>query len=301
VVDPRGRLPSSVSGCTSITAELSGDRAADGEILPIPGAKERALLAVLLIHAGEVVSAGRLIEALWGEHPPADAANALQARVSYLRKALRRGAGALRTRKPGYVLEVDPEQVDAGRFARLAAQARGLLEQDPARGAALLDQALGLWRGAALAESADQDFAQAESTRLEELRRAAVEDRIDARLALGAGPELVGELEALVAGHPLRERLWGQLMRALYRSGRQADALSAYQQARRVLGEELGLDPSPPAAAAGQAILRQDPSLAAAPAWRRARGTTSQPGRAASSAATPNCRSSAGSCSAIAW
>jgi DNA-binding SARP family transcriptional activator len=95
----------------------------------------------------------------------------------------------------------------AGRFARLAAQARGLLEQDPARGAALLDQALGLWRGAALAESADQDFAQAESTRLEELRRAAVEDRIDARLALGAGPELVGELEALVAGHPLRERL----------------------------------------------------------------------------------------------
>jgi len=234
--------------------------------VPIPGAKERALLADLLIHAGRVVAADRLIDDLWGERPPGNPANALQGRVSQLRRALGPAAATLlATRPPGYSVEVGPDRVDAARFERLVAEAgraAATSRQDAVR---LLDEALGLWRGPALAEFADLPWAQAEAARLEELRLAAVEARSDLALAAGGHGELVGELEALVAAHPTRERLRGQLILALYRSGRQADALRAYQQTRTVLADELGIDPSPELQRLHQAILVQDPSLEAAP------------------------------------
>ncbi|HEY4790964.1 MAG TPA: AfsR/SARP family transcriptional regulator, partial [Actinomycetes bacterium] len=211
-------------------------------LVRVPGAKERALLADLLVHAGRVVSADRLVEDLWGDDPPGNPANTLQGRVSALRRALgTAGAGLVVTRPPGYVLEADPGQVDAARFERLVAKA-GRAAGDAAAGP--LAEALGLWRGPALAEFADQPWAQAEAARLEELRLGAVEVLVELRLAAGDHTWLVGELEGLVAEHPTRERLRGQLMVALYRSGRQADALEVYQATRAVLAEELGIDPS---------------------------------------------------------
>jgi DNA-binding SARP family transcriptional activator len=231
----------------------------------IPGAKERALLADLLLHAGQVVPADRLVDDLWGDRPPGKPANTLQGRVSALRRALGQASGLLATRPPGYRLEVDPERVDAARFQRLVATAHGVAAANPAEAARLLGEALGLWRGPALAEFADQAWAQAEAARLEELRRAAVEELAELRLAAGGHAELVGELEALVAAEPLRERRRGQLMLALYRSGRQADALRVYQETRAVLAEELGIDPSPALQRLQQAILTQDRSLQAAP------------------------------------
>jgi predicted ATPase/DNA-binding SARP family transcriptional activator len=230
----------------------------------VPGAKERALLADLLVHAGRVVSADRLVEDLWGDDPPGNPANALQGRVSALRRALGPGAGLVVTRPPGYVLEVAPEAVDAGRFERLVADAAALGPGEGPRAAGLLEEALGLWRGAALAEFADRPWAQAEAARLEELRLAAVEARVELRLTAGGHVGLVGELEALVAAHPTRERPRGQLMVALYRSGRQADALAVFQQTREVLAEELGIDPSPELQRLQRAILVQDPALEAA-------------------------------------
>jgi predicted ATPase/DNA-binding SARP family transcriptional activator len=227
----------------------------------VSGAKERALLADLLIHAGRVVAADRLIEDLWGERPPGNPANTLQGRVWALRRALGPVAARLTTRSPGYLLDVDPELVDAARFERLAADADRAAARDPARALGLLAEALGLWRGPALAEFADQPWAQAEAARLEELRLAAVELRAELRLAAGRHGELVGELEALVAAHPLRERPRGQLMLALYRSGRQADALGVYRETRALLDEELGVDPSPELQRLHQAILTQDPAL----------------------------------------
>jgi len=227
-----------------------------------PGAKERALLADLLVHAGRVVSADRLVEDLWGDDPPGNPANTLQGRVSALRRALgTAGAGLVVTRPPGYVLEADPGQVDAARFERLVGEA-GRAAGDAAAGP--LAEALGLWRGPALAEFADQPWAQAEAARLEELRLGAVEALVELRLAAGDHTGLVGELEGLVAEHPTRERLRGQLMVALYRSGRQADALEVYQATRAVLAEELGIDPSPGLQRLQQAILVQDPALEAA-------------------------------------
>jgi predicted ATPase/DNA-binding SARP family transcriptional activator len=231
----------------------------------IPGAKERALLADLLLHAGQVVPADRLVDDLWGDRPPGKPANTLQGRVSALRRALGQAAGLLATRPPGYRLEVDPERVDAARFQRLVATAHVVAAANPAEAARLLGEALGLWRGPALAEFADQAWAQAEAARLEELRRAAVEELAELRLAAGGHAELVGELEALVAAEPLRERRRGQLMLALYRSGRQADALRVYQETRAVLADELGIDPSPALQRLQQAILTQDRSLQAAP------------------------------------
>jgi predicted ATPase/DNA-binding SARP family transcriptional activator len=231
-------------------------------LVRVPGAKERALLADLVVHAGRVVSADRLIEDLWGEDPPGHPGNALQGRVSALRRALGpSGSGLVVTRPPGYALEVDPEGVDAGRFEGLVAEAIALASAGPPRAAQLLGEALGLWRGAALAEFADRPWAQAEAARLEELRLAAVETRVELGLAAGGHAGLVGELEGLVAAHPTRERLRGLLMVALYRSGRQADALGAYQQTREVLAEELGIDPSPELQRLHQAILVQDPGL----------------------------------------
>ncbi|HEV3464199.1 MAG TPA: BTAD domain-containing putative transcriptional regulator, partial [Actinomycetota bacterium] len=234
----------------------------------VPGAKERALLADLLVNAGRVVPADRLVEDLWGDQPPGNPANTLQGRVSALRRALGRGgSGMVATRPPGYALDADPGQVDAGRFERLVAEAMAAPAGEGPRAARLLEEALGLWRGPALAEFADQPWAQAEAARLEELRLAATEALVELRLAAGGHAALVGELEGLVAAHPTRERLRGQLLLALYRSGRQADALAAYTQAREVLAEELGIDPSPELQRLHHQILVQDPALeAAAPA-----------------------------------
>ena len=245
----------------------------EGQTVRIAGPRERGLLAALLLRPGEVVSADRLIDLLWGEKAPGNASNALQAVVTRLRKALGpHGKGLLVTRTPGYVLAVDPDQVDAVRFEGFLARARGLLQHDPATAADLLGQALGLWRGPALQDLASQPLAQQEIGRLEELRLAAVEARIEAELTLGRHGEVVGELQALVAAHPLQERLRGQLMLALYRAGRQADALGVYQQTRAVLDEELGLDPAPALQALHHQILRQDPSLAATVPTSRERG-----------------------------
>jgi DNA-binding SARP family transcriptional activator len=224
--------------------------------VPLGRGRQRALFALLLIHANEVVSTDRLIDELWGEAPPRTALKSVQVYVSRLRKEL--GDGRLVTKPPGYVLRADPYEIDVGRFERLVAEADGA---DRPGAADTLRAALELWRGPALADVAYEPFAQAEIARLEELRAAATEKRIDADLACGRHAELIGELESLVAQHPLWERLRSQLMLALYRSGRQADALSAYRKARHELSEGLGLEPGEELRALEQAILRHDPSL----------------------------------------
>ncbi|MGQ0774857.1 MAG: BTAD domain-containing putative transcriptional regulator [Pseudonocardiales bacterium] len=245
----------------------------DGAPVSIPGTKVRALLAVLLIHAGEPVSADRLIDQLWGQSLPSNPAGSLQVKVSQLRKALEQseaGAKALVASHPsGYVLQIDADAVDVGRFETLITQARAA--DEPGVRVALLGEALTIWRGPALADFADDEFARSAIARLEEQRLTALEEHIEARLALGAHGALVGELDALVATHPLRERLRAAQMRALYRAGRQAEALESYQQLRTQLSEELGLAPGPELAHLLQAILTHDPTLAgpAPPARRR--------------------------------
>jgi DNA-binding SARP family transcriptional activator len=232
----------------------------EGGQVSLGGGKPRALLAVLLLHPNEVVSADRLIDELWGEDLPKRAAAALRVNVSRLRKAL--AQDVLATRAPGYVIRVEPEELDLHRFERLVDEGRSLLARDlPADASERLRDALSLWRGPALADFAYASFAQTAIARLEEIRLAAVELRIDADLALGRHDELVGELEALVAEHPLRERLRGHLMTALYRSGRQAEALDAYKDARRALVDELGIEPSTALQELERAILRQEPAL----------------------------------------
>jgi DNA-binding SARP family transcriptional activator len=218
----------------------------EGRPLELGGAKQRALMALLLLNANRVVSRDRLIDALWEEEPTATAQKALQVYVSQLRKLV--GKDRLQTRPPGYLLRVEPEEIDLGRFQLLQKEGR-------------LQEALSLWRGPPLSEFAYQRFAQAEIVRLEEVRLAALEDRIDTDLAQHRHAALVGELDGLVKEQPLRERFRGQLMLALYRSGRQADALASYQDARRALVEELGIEPGKPLRDLHQAILRQDPSL----------------------------------------
>jgi DNA-binding SARP family transcriptional activator len=224
--------------------------------LELGGTKQRSLLAVLLLNANQVVSRDRLIDQLWGDEPTATAAKSLQVQVSRLRKKI--GEGRLATRAPGYVLHVDSSELDLARFEQLLEEAR---RANPRKAAEKLREALSLWRGPALADLAYQPFAQAEVARLEELRLAALDQRIAADLAAGRHAELVGELEALVVRHPLRERLRRQLMLALYRSSRQADALDAYRAARRELVENLGLEPSEELKQLEKAILRQDPAL----------------------------------------
>lgn len=234
----------------------------EGEPLSLGGPRDRALLAMLVSHSGEAVSADRLIEALWGDDLPGDPRHALHAGVSRLRRVLHDGAGAqdLLVRRPsGYALDIRSEQVDAARFVQLVAAARR--HEEPARRAAALEEALSLWRGEALAEVADRSWAQQEIIRLEEIRLGAVEDEIEAHLALGRHGEVLGRLRSLIAEHPLRERLRGQLMLALYRAGRQADALAAYEATRRDLAEELGVDPGPDLQRLHQTLLRQDSSL----------------------------------------
>jgi DNA-binding SARP family transcriptional activator len=236
------------------------EAAQDGRPVRIAGRRERALLAVLLLNASRTLSLDRLIDELWGEDVPATAGKVVQGYVSQLRRAL--PANLLHTRPPGYLIELGEHELDLHRFERLVAEGRRALAEAKAETASRsLREALALWRGPALAEFTPAPFAQSEGARLEELRLSALEERVEAELALGLHSELVGELEALVARHLRRERLREQLMLALYRSGRQAEALAAYQEARRTLVEELGLDPGRSLQELERAILRQDPRL----------------------------------------
>ena len=238
---------------------IDGDRT-----LPLTGGRERALLTLLLISANRVVSAERLAEELWVGNPPEQAAAALRVFVSRLRKVLREGGGEdiVVTRPPGYVAEVDPVALDIHQFETLVAEGReraasGLHEEAAGR----LRAALALWRGPALSDVRESPMGRAEAARLEEGRLAALEERVECDLGCGRHGQLVAELDALTQEYPLRERLWGQRMTALYRAGRQAEALRVYQELRRLLGEELGLEPSAPVAALERAILRHDPAL----------------------------------------
>ena len=237
---------------------------ADGRQVPLGGARQRGVLAILLLHRGEVVSVDRMVDALWGERPPDTATKTVQVYVSRLRKAL--GEGVLVTRGGGYVLEAGDDAVDADRFERLVGEGRRALDRGETDVAAeRLRSALDLWRGEPLADLAYESFAQNEIARLEQLRLDALEHRIEADLALGRHAELVPELETLVAEHPARERLRGQLMLALYRSGRQSQALESYRDARRALDEELGLEPGPELQRLERAILAQDPAIEGPP------------------------------------
>jgi len=222
----------------------------DGVVLPLGGPRPRALLAQLLLHPNEVVSTDRLIDGTWGETPPASATNALQVHIHSLRSAI--GADRIVTRTPGYLLRVEAGELDAERFEQLVRDGKSV-------------EALTLWRGPALADLANEPFAQAEAARLGERRVAAIEARIDADLETGRHAEVAAELEALVVEHPHRERLRAQQMLALFRAGRQVDALAAYRDARASL-DELGLEPSADLRALEQRILRQDPDLDAPPA-----------------------------------
>jgi class 3 adenylate cyclase/tetratricopeptide (TPR) repeat protein len=252
---------------------LLGPMEVDDRDLPVPlgGRRQRSLLALLLLRANEVVSSDRLLEDLWGEEAAPHGANALQAAVSRLRKTPLRER--LVTRAAGYLVRVEPGELDTQRFEELLTRGRESLDAGNADVASgLLANALLLWRGSTLADFVYEPFAQAEIARLEDLRLVCFEDRIEADLALGRQSELIAELETLVAEHPLRERPRGQLMLALYRAGRQAEALDLYRTTRRMLLDELGLEPGPGLRGLEQAILRHDPSLTqpARPA-RRAR------------------------------
>ena len=241
----------------------------EGRVVALVGRKQRALLGLLLLHANQTLTPDRLIDDLWGEHPPATAAKALQAHVSRLRKALSADDGAVVTRAHGYELKLDPECLDARRFERLVGDGQNALSASrPEQALSMLQGALALWRGPPLADLAYEPFAQHEIARLDELRVAALEQLIEAKLALGGHAELVGQLETLIGEHPYRERLRAQLMLALYRSDRQADALQAYHDARRTLVDQLGIEPGERLRELERAILAQDPALglAAAPA-----------------------------------
>ncbi|HEX9598983.1 MAG TPA: BTAD domain-containing putative transcriptional regulator [Gaiellaceae bacterium] len=227
--------------------------------LLLGGLKQRAVLAILLLEAPKAVSTDRLIDALWAEQPPRTAATSLQNFISQLRKTL--GADVLVTKPPGYALAIQPEQVDLTRFRHLVATARAATEA--AERAARMREALDLWRGAPLADFEFEPFAQPEIARLKEERLAVVEERIDADLEAGRHAEIVGEVEALVDRHPTRERLRAHLMLALYRSGRQAEALGVYQDARRTLVDQLGIEPGRDLQQLHGEILRQDAGLRA--------------------------------------
>jgi DNA-binding SARP family transcriptional activator/ABC-type branched-subunit amino acid transport system substrate-binding protein len=244
-----------------------------GRQLRLGGAKQRSVLAILVLHARETVSSDRLVEELWGDDPPADALTALQQHVSRLRKALEPHT-VLVTRAPGYSLEIDPAQLDLERFRALQDGGRdALAEGRPDDAAARLREALSIWRGQPLADLGDEPFARDVVPALEDERLAAVESRIDADLAAGRHTELIGELATLVRAHPFRERLRAQQMLALYRSGRQSEALGAYASARDTLVSELGLEPGPELQQLQRDVLAHDESLTAPrpPAARRRR------------------------------
>jgi serine/threonine protein kinase/ABC-type glycerol-3-phosphate transport system substrate-binding protein len=231
----------------------------DDRALPLGGPKQRTVLAHLALRPNRVVTADRLIDALWAEEPPDTARNTLQTYVRHLRRAL--GADRIVHRSSGYLLEASQDDVDVLRFEQLTERARQLADGDVPASAIALREALALWRGPALDDLADQVSLHADIARLEEARLAALEQRIGAELDLGRHRELVGELETLVGRHPYREALWADLVVALYRSGRQGDALTTYRRARDVLGDELGIDPSPALQRLQEQILRQDPAL----------------------------------------
>src|SRR6476469_5500764 len=234
-------------------------RAGDRE-LPLRGGKERALLALLLLHANRTLALERIVDDLWEADVPETAQKMVQVYVSHLRKLL--PPGTLQTRPPGYALVLEPEQLDLNRFVTALTEAREALEAGEARRAEDgFREALSLWRGPALAEFVTEPFAQAEGARLEDLRLYALEGRLEAELALGGHGAAVGELETLVAQHPLRERLRSQQMLALYRSGRHAEALASYQAFRRKLSEELGIAPPASLRELERLMLQQDPSL----------------------------------------
>jgi DNA-binding SARP family transcriptional activator len=263
-----------------------------GRPIRLPSGRERSLLVLLLIDRGAVVSSDRILEALWGARPPETAAKAMQGYVSHLRRVLEpdRSAGTpqeglIVTRSPGYALLTHGVGIDAVRFEQLAGEGRRALQDgSPDEAVTTLDDALSLWRGPALVEFAFDEFAADEIRRLEQLRLSAQEDRFEALLALGRHAEVVGQLEALVAANPLREHLRGQWILALYRSGRQADALEAYRDGRRRLSDELGLDPAPELQRLERAILAQDAALDA-PARPSPTGTA--PDRVAPLSPTP--------------
>ena len=241
--------------------------AAQGRSVSPAGRRERTLLALLLISLNQVVASERLVDELWPAHPPKEALHSLRVAVSRLRKALGElsGADLVVTQTPGYVIQSAPETLDLACFEALVARARAEVAGKEHRQAGeTLRQALSLWRGRPLADVAETPLVRSEIARLEEARLAAVEARVEADLAVGRHAELIAELEALTRSHPLREALWGHRMLAFYRSGRQAEALRAYQELRRILGEELGIAPSAPLVELEHAILRQDPGLA----WR---------------------------------
>ena len=231
---------------------VDGDRP-----VTLRGSRLRALLVLLLASANEVVSTDRLIDELWGAEPPRASTNALQYHVSQLRKALA-PADPIETRDRGYLIRVEPDRLDLLRFEQLLADAHNAAPENAAR---ILQEALGLWRGPALADLRREQFAEAEIRRLDELRLIAIERRIEADLALGLRAELVGELEALSRLHPYREVLRAQLMLALYGSGRQTEALGVYRETRSLLVDELGIEPGPAIQQLEQAILRHDAAL----------------------------------------
>jgi DNA-binding SARP family transcriptional activator len=252
--------------------------ARDGERqLPLGGARQRAVLALLLLHGNETLTRDVIVDELWGEDAPPTAAKVLQNCVSALRKEL--PADTIRTVGAAYGLVLEPDELDRDRFERLLAEGRAALSAgEHSEASDQLRRALALWRGAPLSDLSYERFAQDEVKRLDELHVAALEDRIEAELSLGHPDELVPELEALVMKHPLRERLRGQLMLALYRAGRQAEALEAYRSARRALLAELGIEPGPALRDLEHAILAQVPALEAAPPQPH---SVVRPGRAA--------------------
>lgn len=231
----------------------------DGTMIRPGGIKPRSVLAMLALDVGRVLSTDRLVEGVWGEDPPAGATATLQVHVSNLRKAI---PGSIVTRAPGYLLDLEPDAVDVHRFLATVDEARAAIDRaDPASAHRLLVGALGEWRGDPLSDLVSEPFAASAVPWLTELRLDAIEARFAAALEVRPAGSLVPDLEAAVAEHPLRERLWGHLMTALYRAGRQADALAAFRRAREQLVDELGIDPSAELRAIEDAILRQDPSL----------------------------------------
>jgi WD40 repeat protein/DNA-binding SARP family transcriptional activator len=230
-----------------------------GDTVPLGGPKQRAVLAHLVLRANQLVPAETLIDQIWPEEPPERARNVIQTYVSHLRKAL--GHDRIESNGPGYRLRLDPSELDAARFDALVKDAKKTLPLDPNVAVATLDDALVLWRGPALADLADQSSLLADAARLDELRIEAQETRIEGLLAAGVQARAIGELEALVARHPWRESLWGLLMLALYREGRQAEALRCYQRVREILLDELGIEPSPELVRLHQRVLQQDPGL----------------------------------------
>ncbi len=265
-----------------------------GEIVEVAGARLRALLIMLALRPGQLVTASQLIDGLWPEEMPAAAANALQALVSRLRRAL--PEAVIESRPSGYQLKIDPRSTDIVRFEDLAAAGRAQLRDDPAAAGQTLRQALALWRGPALADVAETDFGQAAIARLDELRLTAIEHRVDADLRTGNTASLVAELEGLVIAHPMREPLAARLMRALHAAGRRGAALEVYEQTRKRLVSQLGVEPSAELAALHLDILRDEPPAEPAattarpwPATTPATSTpTCAPSSPASSAATPN-------------